>query len=102
MDQKWMDANRLSTEYWNDVEEFIKFAVERANNSNRIKCSCIRCDCLENITVEVLRDHLSLMGLIKVIQDGYGMVRVQEIDRLIPMIENVMKEKESILVKMIN
>jgi len=42
------------------------------------------------------------MGLIKVIQDGYGMVRVQEIDRLIPMIENVMKEKESTVVKMIN
>ena len=31
MDQRWMDANKLSTEYWNGVEEFIKFAVEHAN-----------------------------------------------------------------------
>jgi len=38
MDQKWKDANRLGTEYWNGVEEFIKFAVECANNPNRIKC----------------------------------------------------------------
>ena len=43
------------------------FTVERANNPNRIKCLCIRCGCLENVTVEVLRDHLLLMGLIKVI-----------------------------------
>jgi len=46
-----MDSNRLCTEYWNDVEEFIKFFSERANNPNRIKCLCIRCGCLENITV---------------------------------------------------
>ena len=42
------------------------------------------------------------MGLIKVIQDVYGMVRVQKIDQLILMIENVMKEKESIVVKVLN
>ena len=38
-----MDANRLSTECWNDIEEFIKFVVECANNPNRIKCLCIQC-----------------------------------------------------------
>jgi len=42
------------------------------------------------------------MGLIKVIQDGYDMVRVQEINQLIPMIENAMNEKKSIVVKVIN
>jgi len=42
------------------------------------------------------------MGLIKVIQDGYDMARVQEVDRLILMIEDVMKEKKSIAVRVIN
>jgi len=42
------------------------------------------------------------MRLIKVIQDRYGMVRIQEIDRLILMIEDMMKEKKSIVVRVIN
>ena len=41
------------------------FTVERANNPNRIKCPCIRCGCLENVTVEVLRDHLFVNGIDK-------------------------------------
>jgi len=59
------------------------------------------------VTLRILRLKYSetiylLMRLIKVIQDGYDMVRVQEIDRLISIIENVMKEKKSIVVKVIN
>jgi len=42
------------------------------------------------------------MGLIKVIQDGYDMVKMQEINRLILMIEDVMKKKKSIVVMVIN
>ena len=60
-----MDTNRLSTEYWNSVEEFINFAIERANNPNRIKYPCIRCDCLENVTVKVLKDYLFVNGIDK-------------------------------------
>jgi len=97
-----MDANRLNTEYWNGVEEFIKFAVEHANNPNRIKYPCLRRGYLENVTVEVLRDHLFVNGIDKGYTSGYDMVRVQEIDRLILMIENVMKENKSIVVKVIN
>jgi len=42
------------------------------------------------------------MRLIKVIQDGYDIVRVQEeVDRLIQMIEDVMKEKKLIVVRLI-
>ena len=33
-----------------------------------------------------------------IIQYGYGMVRVQEIEQLIPMIEDAMKDKRSIVV----
>ena len=53
MDQKWMFTNMLTPEYENGVEEFIKFAVERADILNHIKCSCIRCGYLDKVTVEV-------------------------------------------------
>ena len=46
-------------------EEFIKFAVEHANNSNRIKYQCIRCDCLDKVTVKILRDHLFIYEIYK-------------------------------------
>jgi len=47
------------------VEEFIKFFIKHVNNSNRIKCPCIRCAYLENVTIEVLRDHLFVNGIDK-------------------------------------
>ena len=37
-----LDAcSQVTTEYKNDVEEFIKFVVEGADNLNCIRCSCI-------------------------------------------------------------
>ena len=60
-----MDANRLSTKYLNGVDEFIKFVVEHANNSNRIKCLWIRCRCLDKVMAEVLRDHLFIYEIDK-------------------------------------
>jgi len=60
-----MYANKLSTEYWNGIDEFIKFVVECANNPNRIKYLRIRCGCLENVTIKVLRDHLLVNGIDK-------------------------------------
>ena len=53
-----MIANRFSPEYWNSVEEFIKFVVEHADNPNHIKCPCIKCVCVDKVTIEVLKDHL--------------------------------------------
>ena len=67
MDQKWMSVNRLSTEYWNGVEKFIKFVIEHANRANRIKYFCIRCGCLDKVTIEILKDHL----FINEIDKGY-------------------------------
>jgi len=58
MDWKSICTDRLSTEYEKDVEEFINFVVEHADNLNHINCPWIKCDCLDKIIVEVLRDHL--------------------------------------------
>jgi len=41
----------------------IKFVVKRANNTNYIKYLWIRCDCLDKVTAEVLRDHLIINGI---------------------------------------
>jgi len=43
---------------WKGVEEFINFVIKYADNSNCINCSCIKYDCLDKVTVEILRDHL--------------------------------------------
>ena len=57
MDRKWIRVYQLSTEYEKGVEEFINFVVEHADNPNRINYPCIKCGCLDKVTVEVLRDH---------------------------------------------
>ena len=41
----------------------MKFIVKCADNHNHVKCSCIRCDCLDKVTVEILRDHLIINGI---------------------------------------
>jgi len=53
-----MLANKLITEYENSVKKFIKFSIELPDNSNSIKYPCIRCDCLDKVTIEELRDYL--------------------------------------------
>ena len=65
MDQKWTRVDRLSTEYEKDVEEFINFVVNHADNPNSINCSYIKCGCLDKFTVEILRDHLFVNGIDK-------------------------------------
>ena len=58
-----MIANRIYSKYWNGVDEFIKFAVEHAENSNCIKYLCIKCACAGKVTVEMLRDQLFINGI---------------------------------------
>ena len=60
-----MHAHRLTAEYDNGVKEFIKFAVEYADNSNYIWCPCVRCDCIDKLMVDKLRDHLFIYEIDK-------------------------------------
>ena len=62
MDRKWIRADRLSIEYEKGVKEFINFVIEHADNPNLINYPCIKCSCLDKITVEVLKDHLFVNG----------------------------------------
>ena len=57
MDRKWMCANRLSKEYKDGVQDFIRFAVGHAKDPN----SKIVCPCLRDIMArEVSRDIMAL------------------------------------------
>ena len=48
MDQKWMCANRLSKEYKDGVQDFIRFAIGHAKDPNsKIVCPCLSC-CYSN------------------------------------------------------
>jgi len=63
MDQKCVRTDWLSTEYEKGVKEFINFVVKHVDYPNYLNCPCIKCDCLDNIKIEVLRDHLFINGL---------------------------------------
>ena len=73
-----MITNRLSPKYWDSVEEFIKFTVERADNPNRIKCPCIRCAYVDKVTIEVLRNYLFINEIDQTYTRWNDMVRVQK------------------------
>jgi len=57
---------------------------------------------LKKLRLKYKKTIYSLMGLTKVIQNGYDMVRVQNKDRLLYMIEDMMKKKKLIVVRAIN
>ncbi|KAK7244185.1 hypothetical protein RIF29_39003 [Crotalaria pallida] len=63
MDRKWMFANRLSTEYEEGVKEFIRFAVEYAENPSEIICPCLGCCHRERVSEDELEDHLVCNGI---------------------------------------
>ncbi|KAK7308273.1 hypothetical protein VNO77_41875 [Canavalia gladiata] len=63
MDRKWMSANRLSDEYENGVKFFIKFAIDHAENPNKIICPCLSCCYSKRISVTKLEDHLVCYGI---------------------------------------
>ena len=63
MDKKWMSSNRLSKEYENGVLEFVKFAVEHAENPSRMKCPCLGCCYGGRVDAVGLESHLLRNGI---------------------------------------
>lgn len=53
-----MSVSRLTKEYWDGVDEFIRFAVEHAENPSRIICPCLHCCFGRGINAAKLKDHL--------------------------------------------
>ena len=63
MDKKWMCDDRLSKEYENGVLEFVKFAVEHAEDPNRMKCPCLGCCYVDRVDAYGLKSHLLMHGI---------------------------------------
>lgn len=58
-----MSASRLSKEYGDGVEEFIRFAVEHAENHIRIICPCLKCCYSKVVNAYEFEEHLVCNGI---------------------------------------
>lgn len=63
MDRKWMSVNRLSKEYKNGVQEFIKFVFRDAENTSKILCPCLDCCYSIRVSAAELEGHLVAYGI---------------------------------------
>ncbi|KAH9779331.1 TTF-type domain-containing protein [Citrus sinensis] len=62
MDKSWVHCTKLSSEYEDVIEEFMKFAIGNSEGSSVIKCSCTKCMNLSFHTHKVVREHLYFHG----------------------------------------
>ncbi|KAK7256311.1 hypothetical protein RIF29_29752 [Crotalaria pallida] len=58
-----MFANRLTDEYNEGVNEFIRFAVEHAEDPSRIICPCLQCCYSRKVSPTELKTHLVCYGI---------------------------------------
>ena len=59
MDKSWVwSTSRLSAEYENRVERFLKFAIINSENCRLLRCPCTDCCNIEFYAPEQIRDHL--------------------------------------------
>ena len=65
MDRKWMRASRLSKEYEDGVDEFVRFTVEHANDPTKIICPCLKCCYGRQNAPHIVKDHLFCYGIDK-------------------------------------
>ncbi|KAK7259804.1 hypothetical protein RIF29_25419 [Crotalaria pallida] len=63
MNREWMSANRLTNEYNEGVKEFIRFAVEHAEDPSRIICPCLQCCYSSKVSPAELKTHLVCYGI---------------------------------------
>ena len=62
MDKSWVHCSKMSSEYEDGVEEFMKFAVGNSEGSSVIKCPCTKYMNLSCRTHKVVREHLYFHG----------------------------------------
>ncbi|KAK7266896.1 hypothetical protein RIF29_19556 [Crotalaria pallida] len=58
-----MFANRLTDEYNEGVKEFIRFAVDHAEDPSRIICPCLQCCYSRKVSLTELKNHLVCYGI---------------------------------------
>lgn len=66
MDKNWIDLpNRMSIDYVNGIDNFLRFAYNNRDESLSISCPCRFCSNRYNFSREVVREHLISNGFVK-------------------------------------
>ena len=63
MDKTWICADRMTKEYESGVLEFVKYAVQHAENPRRMHCPCLRCCYIGKVDAHGLKSHLLRHGI---------------------------------------
>jgi len=69
--KKWMWENRLNEIYRGGVDEFCKFVRENMEDVKSIRCPCIRCGNHRHFSLDVVRTHLFVYGIMTSYQRWY-------------------------------
>ena len=65
MDKSWINKSRSSKEYFDGVQNFIKFAIEKANMNGKILCPCRKCVNCSALAPKTVEEHLVWNGFLK-------------------------------------
>jgi hypothetical protein len=60
-----MSTNRLSAEYRNGVEFFIRFCMENMVDPNDTFCPCVKCGNVKKLNLSKVKEHLFFNGIDK-------------------------------------
>ncbi|XP_062080508.1 uncharacterized protein LOC133785274 [Humulus lupulus] len=63
MDKKWMSVNRLSEEYKNRVDFFLRFCLENGGDPNFTCCPCLKCFNVTKLSFNKIKEHLFFNGI---------------------------------------
>ena len=63
MDRSWMTKSRLSQEYRDGVEYFLKFVEDGVEDCNLIRCPCNQCENIFKLSIQEIREHLFFFGI---------------------------------------
>ena len=58
-----MSANRTSGELKKWFDEFIKFSLDHANGQDSIRCPCLDCSNMINMSIEEVKRHVFFKGI---------------------------------------
>jgi len=68
MDRDWINLPHISTEYENEVEEFIQFTQRfesRSDDEVKFRCPCVNCLNERNLNATQVREHLICDGFLR-------------------------------------
>ena len=63
MDRSWMLKDRLSAEYEEGVNKFLKFSRDNGIDTNMMCCPCTGCGNLKKQKEYVVKEHLFVNGI---------------------------------------